>query len=117
MARKTRTNKTSIERKLGFDTMKWLIGCLLAGLIAVGIAQHNLAAEKKSVARANSSTIAQTATPVEAIQTLPGFKIERLYSVPADKQGSWVALTVDDKGRLIASDQYGAVYRITPAAI
>jgi putative heme-binding domain-containing protein len=117
MPRKTRTNKKSVERKLGFHAMKWLIGCLLAGLIVVGVAQHNSAAEKKSVARASASSIAQTATPVEAIQTLPGFKVERLYSVPADKQGSWVALTVDDKGRLIASDQYGALYRITPPAI
>jgi len=31
-------------------------------------------------------------------------------------QGSWVSLTVDPKGRLITSDQYGKLYRITPPA-
>ena len=41
------------------------------------------------------------------------FKLEHLYKVPKE-QGSWVALTQDDKGRLIASDQYGKLYRITP---
>ena len=44
----------------------------------------------------------------------PAFKVELLYSVPKDEQGSWVSLTSDDKGRLIASDQYGGLYRITP---
>jgi putative heme-binding domain-containing protein len=51
------------------------------------------------------------------IQVLPGFKAERLYSVPKEQEGSWVALTEDPKGRLIASDQYGGVYRVTVPAI
>jgi putative heme-binding domain-containing protein len=42
-----------------------------------------------------------------------GFKLEHLYKVTKE-QGSWVAMTVDDKGRLIAADQYGGLYRITP---
>lgn len=50
--------------------------------------------------------------------TLPaGFKAELVYEVPAETQGSWVALTPDDKGRLIASDQDGLLYRITPSPI
>ncbi|HEX3998428.1 MAG TPA: heme-binding protein [Pirellulales bacterium] len=57
------------------------------------------------------------ATPLDAIQSLPGFKVERLYSVPAAKQGSWVSMTVDDKGRLITCDQYGSLYRVTPPPI
>jgi putative heme-binding domain-containing protein len=32
--------------------------------------------------------------------------------VPKAEQGSWVALTVDPKGRLIAADQYGGLFRI-----
>ncbi len=48
-------------------------------------------------------------------QVAPGFKLERIYRVPAD-QGSWVAVTVDDKGRLLCSDQYGKIYRVVPAA-
>ena len=47
----------------------------------------------------------------------PGFKVELLYSVPKEEQGSWVALTTDDKGRLIACDQYGSLYRMSVPAI
>jgi putative heme-binding domain-containing protein len=43
-----------------------------------------------------------------------GFKIERIFRVPKP-MGSWVALTTDNKGRLIASDQGGAgLFMITP---
>lgn len=41
-----------------------------------------------------------------------GFRLERIYDVQK-QQGSWVGLTVDDQGRLIATDQYGGLYRIT----
>jgi putative heme-binding domain-containing protein len=98
--------------------MKRFVDCsLVAAIAALVFTTNSHSAEKKSTSRATSTAIAQTATPVDAIQSLPGFKVERLYSVPADKQGSWVALTVDDKGRLITSDQYGALYRITPPPI
>ena len=53
------------------------------------------------------------ATPIERLKIKPGFKVELLYSVPKDEQGSWVAMCVDDKGRLIVSDQYGGMYRVT----
>ncbi len=53
-------------------------------------------------------------TPVKDLITLPGFQIERLYSVPKLSQGSWVSMTPDPKGRLIVSDQYGGLFRITP---
>ena len=33
------------------------------------------------------------------------------------EEGSWVALTEDGKGRLIAADQYGKLYRVTPAPL
>jgi putative heme-binding domain-containing protein len=57
---------------------------------------------------------APTATAAESLKVLKDFKAELLYSVPKDKQGSWVNLCVDPKGRLITSDQYGPLYRITP---
>lgn len=53
------------------------------------------------------------ATPVEDINLVEGFKAELLYSVPKSDQGSWVAMTIDDRERLIVSDQYGALYRLT----
>ena len=56
------------------------------------------------------------ATPVSRITKPEGFEVELLYSVPGVEQGSWVALCNDDKGRIYASDQYGALYRFAPPA-
>lgn len=41
----------------------------------------------------------------------PGFVAEHLHSPSDSKQGSWVSMTFDAKGRLITSDQYGFLYR------
>jgi putative heme-binding domain-containing protein len=57
---------------------------------------------------------APEATPIDRIKALPGFKVELLYSVPPEVHGSWVNLCVDNKGRLLVSDQFGGLYRITP---
>ena len=57
------------------------------------------------------------AAPATALKTVKDFKVELLYSVPKDKQGSWVSMCVDPKGRLIVSDQYGSLYRVTPPPI
>ncbi|HEY7425453.1 MAG TPA: c-type cytochrome [Gemmataceae bacterium] len=46
---------------------------------------------------------------------LPGFQVERLFTVPRAELGSWVAITFDNKGRLLASDQEKkGLCRITP---
>jgi putative heme-binding domain-containing protein len=58
-----------------------------------------------------------TATPAESLKVAKDFKVELLYSVPKDREGSWVNLCVDPKGRLVTSDQYGPLYRITPPPI
>ncbi|OAI55529.1 heme-binding protein [Verrucomicrobiaceae bacterium SCGC AG-212-N21] len=42
-----------------------------------------------------------------------GFKVELLYNVPKAEQGSWVSMTVDPKGNILAGDQYGVIYRVT----
>ncbi len=43
-----------------------------------------------------------------------GFKVETVYVVPKETQGSWVALTIDDRGRMITSDQdKEGLYRVT----
>jgi hypothetical protein len=57
------------------------------------------------------------ATPVADLKIAPGFKAELLYSVPSETMGSWVCMTSDPKGRLIVSDQYGKLYRVTPPAL
>ncbi len=56
------------------------------------------------------------ATPPSRIKVAKGFAVELLYSVPAAEQGSWVSLCTDDKGRIYAGDQYGAIYRFAPPA-
>ena len=57
----------------------------------------------------------QTSVSGQSNLTLPeGFVGEAIYDVPA-AQGSWVSLTHDPQGRLIASDQYGKLYRVTLA--
>src|SRR5579883_888274 len=56
--------------------------------------------------------------PANTFVVLPGFKVERLFTVPKPTLGSWVSLTADDKGRLIASDQDGkGLVRITPGKV
>jgi putative heme-binding domain-containing protein len=47
----------------------------------------------------------------------PGFRSELVYEVPLDSQGSWISLTVDDQGNLIASAEAGGLYRVSPAPI
>ncbi|MEQ9407364.1 MAG: c-type cytochrome [Fuerstiella sp.] len=54
------------------------------------------------------------ATPIDRITAAKGFQVELLYSVPGQEQGSWVNLCTDNKGRLLVSDQFGGLYRITP---
>ncbi|HMH33374.1 MAG TPA: c-type cytochrome, partial [Puia sp.] len=46
-----------------------------------------------------------------------GFHADHLYGPSENQEGSWVSMTFDDKGRLIASDQYGAIYRLQLPAI
>ncbi len=41
-----------------------------------------------------------------------GFSYDYLYSPSVKENGTWVALAFDDKGRLYASDQHGALYRM-----
>ena len=58
--------------------------------------------------------------PREVFELLPGFQVEKLFTVPQEELGSWVCITFDDKGRLLASDQNSqGICRITlpPAGV
>ncbi|MCY3008882.1 MAG: c-type cytochrome [Planctomycetota bacterium] len=57
------------------------------------------------------------ATPPSAFRVPAGFQVELVYEVPLQEQGSWVCLTIDPKGRILASDQYGKIYRVQPAPV
>ena len=67
----------------------------------------------KKAAPAPAPAPAPPAQSGDRIKAPRGFKVELAYSVPREAQGSWVNLAVDPKGRLIASDQYGKLYRVT----
>lgn len=76
-------------------------------------------AKKPKPRRARSTVVGPAiggnkATPIDRIKAAKGFQVELLYSVPGQEQGSWVNLCTDDKGRLLVSDQFGGLYRITP---
>ena len=82
-------------------------------------AQKKPANQKKKPKRGRQKEVGpaiggNTSTPVDRITAAKGFKVELLYSVPGKEQGSWVNLCTDNKGRLLVSDQFGGLYRITP---
>src|SRR5690606_24169876 len=75
----------------------------LAGVVAI-----SFACSKKE-----ESTRQLTGNPkIDKLKLPDGFVAELLYSPGENDQGSWVAMTFDDKGRMITSDQYGFLYRL-----
>ena len=58
-------------------------------------------------------SLKDAATAVGSLKVAKGFKVDLLYTVPKDGKGSWVSMCLDPKGRLIVSDQYGKLYRLT----
>lgn len=54
---------------------------------------------------------------VEKLKLPPGFHADHLFGPSENGDGSWVSMTFDGKGRLIASDQYGGLYRLQIPAI
>ena len=71
----------------------------------------------KAAINAVSAKTGNTATPIDRVKAADGFQVELLYSVPAEVHGSWVNMCEDNKGRLLVSDQFGKLYRITPPAL
>ncbi len=60
-----------------------------------------------------NTEIENKVTGKAAMIKLPeGFHAEHLYSPYESETGSWVSMTFDNKGRIICSDQYGALYRL-----
>jgi putative heme-binding domain-containing protein len=69
------------------------------------------------LALALAPIIAAADTPAEKLKVAKDFRVDLLYTVPKAEQGSWVAMTMDPKGRLIVSDQYGKLYRVVLPSI
>jgi glucose/arabinose dehydrogenase len=102
--------------------MKHLFRCstlvLALGLAAAAAqdAKKKQPAKKAPAPNAGQAINENKATPLERIKVLKDFKVELLHSVPIADQGSWVNLCTDGKGRIIASDQYGGLFRFAPPA-
>jgi putative heme-binding domain-containing protein len=64
-------------------------------------------------ATAVGDPVAPLQMALESLTMPAGFRVELVYSVPLQEQGSWVALTPDPSGRLITSDEHGRLYRVT----
>ncbi|MEO6809396.1 MAG: hypothetical protein ABI353_09840, partial [Isosphaeraceae bacterium] len=95
-----------------YDDKSWAKATVVANL---GGAPWTLV--KEATLASAGRRIEPTATDPSTLKVAKGFKVELLYTVPKESQGSWVSMTVDPKGRLIVSDQYGKLYRVTPPPI
>ncbi len=60
----------------------------------------------------NKDTATKGNPKIDKLKLPAGFQAEHLYSPADNDQGSWVAMTFDNKGRMITADQYGALYRL-----
>ena len=99
--------------------------CLIAA--AVGQTRFSAAAdapaavtrwEQPIVAMPDGRAPAAAANDAPPFTVPEGFVVERVFAVPRDELGSWICLTTDAKGRLIASDQGDkGLVRITPAPV
>lgn len=91
---------------------------LLLGLpmLALGLLASNLVGHALPLANAVETIPSRKTTQDSGsrIKTAEGFVAETVFEVPREF-GSWVSLTSEKPGCLIASDQYGKLYRITPA--
>ncbi|MDB5351809.1 MAG: putative heme-binding protein [Planctomycetota bacterium] len=104
--------ETSGWAKLGFVDASWANASVVAPL-----GGGPWTAVTAAVLDSTATHGGPQAPSPDGFKVAKGFKVERLYTVPKDEQGSWVNMTTDPKGRLIVSDQYGKLYRVTPPEI
>lgn len=102
-----------MKQLLRFTALTLTLGLLAA---TAQDAKKKAGAKKAPGPNAGLTVNENKATPLERIKVLKDFKVELLHSVPAAEQGSWVNLCTDGKGRIIASDQYGGLFRFAPPA-
>ena len=104
----SRKNFSRAGTKLNLTTT---VGARAVELGSSNMAPWNLT-QKTRKSRNPQAGLQNQAVDGAKLRMPPGFQAERLYSVPQE-QGSWVAITTDPQGRLITSDQYGKLYRVT----
>jgi putative heme-binding domain-containing protein len=87
--------------KPGIRLKNLVIYGLLLGLAQAGLARFS---------------VAQMVVQPEQMRVPEGFVAELVYAIP-DGEGSWVSICNEIGGRMIASDQYGFLYRISPSGV
>jgi putative heme-binding domain-containing protein len=97
----------------GFDDQGWSAARVVASIGDAPWARIN----DRSLLAAQKQNRETPATPIGRLRVPKDFKVDLLYSVPKETQGSWVCMALDPKGRLIVSDQYGKLYRVSVPAI
>ena len=106
-------------RTLAFNDRAWRPARVVGPVGGAGL-PWNQQIDNDSIAVAAGQPPAPVETPAQLAEnvTAPaGFRVEKLFDVPS-QMGSWVSLTTDDRGRLIASDQGAAgLFLIEPAKI
>ncbi len=118
LPRTTSPTNLALRHNTVTKSMKFLTTLMLLPVLAVATnAQEVKRKDARGPIGAVTEKAGNKATPVSRIKAARGFKVELLYSVPGDTQGSWINLCTDNKGRLLASDQFGGLYRMTPPAI
>ena len=86
---------------------------LLLSVTLIGLIAGSCKKQEQQQEQEQAQQIAQPANPkIDKLKLPAGFRAEHLYSPAEHDQGSWVAMTFDPKGRMITSDQYGALYRL-----
>jgi putative heme-binding domain-containing protein len=91
----------NINLKAPFKLFFALIGFMLLGIYAT------------TITKTANSFFRSSNPKVQKLKLPPNFNAEHLYSPSDAGNGSWVAMAFDDKGRMITSDQYGYLYRLT----
>ncbi|NNE91690.1 MAG: DUF1080 domain-containing protein [Verrucomicrobiales bacterium] len=106
----TKTKPADGWEGAGFDESAWNVKLKSLGEIGTG----PWGIPSGSGGAGGGSKPSGGAPAADQITAADGFKVDLLYTVPRDEQGSWVSLTKDPKGRFYASDQGGkGLYRIT----
>jgi len=101
----------------GRSMTRILFACLSltlgVGLASLPLPSSSAQDGKKETKKSKTPDKPQFALAGDKLKALKDFQVDLIYSVPKETQGSWVNLCFDPEGRLYASDQYGALYRVS----
>ncbi len=95
-----RPNFVALRRDFAFRVRFLAVPLLLFAAHSLSLAQD--APAKKGLG----------VTPADRFSIVDGFQVELVHEVVSATEGSWVSLTIDPKGRLIACAQDGGLFRI-----